>query len=336
MTKRTRFGLRAGGLAQISGKIVPSGMDPQDFFRQGKAGYKPGLGFKMSQALTQRCYFGMCLAVDSATKLPFNVDNFDDAPDNSLGLDPNPEVDGKDLFIYYVDNPSIEYYRVAAAKGEVFRLRRNFVDVAEYARVPCSAKLEWHLAHSFVRKTYTPGTGKENNPADFVVDTTVKGDNEIGAGHIILTQDLMKGATPLPPFEITRFDSPQMSGNASTFRSSDPIQFKFIITGSGFPEEKDKAPRTLKIQFPEYTGQGQPITIADYTSSKNEIDGMAVFNNFDDRARNGVFARLGAPTKWQFAPDLSVAANITGNVALVDSLGQVIRVPLKDKPPAIE
>jgi len=328
-----------GGTVLVSGKIVPTGMMRSDFFRKGDKDYLPGRGFKIFQEIAQRNYVDNCFATDNSD---FAEDKSQLLMQDQDQLDSDEPAKG-DLRIYLIDDPRTGYTHLALAKNEVHRRRVNFNDVAKYAGIQCSAKLEWHLATS-VKRTEVSPFGRLGRPTDYALDTTFdkKGDNTVDLGHLPLTSNL-EGKADLPPFEIKAFRSPQATGRDESFTSKARAEFSFSILGNRFPVEQGKDARSLKISFIEISGKGQKATVKTYSSDKVKIDGEAAFDNEKDAGiyriqivkgdvcvtnefygiprtfTQPVFSRLGSPAMWAFSNDLDGRGR--GSVYEADSLG---------------
>lgn len=181
-----------GGIV-IRGRVVPTGVPPNDFNRvhsrtQAFNWDRTTTGFEYNGSDCLDLTYGeFVAAAESAT------DDLSDY-DEDLMADPDDATAPKDLFIWVLDTPN-ESQAGVPNLGDIRRIRRTFVEHAQYAGVKVSQVVPWYWFSS-----------QENSAAglSFVQNDryTPVGDNKVGLGQPVaahLTADL----NPPPDFTVT-------------------------------------------------------------------------------------------------------------------------------------
>ncbi len=173
-----------GGI-YLRGKIFPYGMDPRDF----NPDHSRTLSFNWDRRLSARLYKNGGLFQD----LPEAAadDRSDDRRDDDEDLTADRDGTPNHLFIHVFDAPGLGA-DPRSVDGDVYRLRGNFVEHAQYAGVKVSQAVRW-----FWRSSHENPAGARR----FSQKDDVEGDNFLGLGTTPLTPDL--GASTLPSFTVT-------------------------------------------------------------------------------------------------------------------------------------
>jgi hypothetical protein len=176
----------------VQGKILPQGLAAKDFAYVAR---KPESGFQFNRHRTSRLYF------ERGGTTYFQIPGSDDNADDNVGdaattgqdaaLQPIvPAGAPNNLFIYYIDLPSLPYDKVPLL-NDVARMRANFKESVLYKEQPCSEDFKWATALSITRGA----GGVVSDPAH-----NANGDNQITIGELNLTNNLLLPGGQVAPF----------------------------------------------------------------------------------------------------------------------------------------
>jgi hypothetical protein len=181
-----------GGIV-IRGQVVPTGVPPKDFNRI----HSRTQAFNWDRTTTGFEYNGSdCLNLTHGEFIAAAESATDDLADydEDLLADPDDAAAPKDLFIWVIDAPN-ESQAGVPNLADIRRIRRSFVEHAQYAGVRASRDVPWYWLSS-----------QENRAAalSFVQNDryTPVGDNEVGLGQPA-TGHLTADLNPPPDFTVT-------------------------------------------------------------------------------------------------------------------------------------
>jgi len=174
----------------LRGKIIPTGMDKMDFFRD----HNRFESFNWDRRGSVRRYNAQgCLRVIGEGGLTSQIrfiatDDFTDNDadlDKDLTPDPDDPTQLKDLFIWTVDGPNLVLEDIGGGVGSTASLRWQFHQRVYYATVPVSDTLPW-----FVRMSIeNTGKGTLKLTGALVKNKNLQ-DNQVMQGTTPLSQDL--------------------------------------------------------------------------------------------------------------------------------------------------
>jgi len=210
---------QAHGIIVIRGTIVPSGMDPNDFYRE----FNVKAGFDWDRRISGRHYdMDGCLFIGSDILEAVASDNrWDSSSSFSKDLIADPDGGDGDLMIWSYDVPKLIPASITN-QGDILRLRKNWTEAATYASVRASVVVTWYWRTSIEHTQQ--GSLRANN--DFEDD----GDHQLAAAvspntaTTPLTPDVVASAVPAPT--VTGIQPDQFTANLNN-----PIS---VVTGTDF------------------------------------------------------------------------------------------------------